>query len=100
MTDRECNFELIRMAVMKARQKISAAHFDMQNGFYDDAVSRSYYAVFHSITAVLSIKGLSFSSHTQTIGAFNKHFVKEGLFPVQTTRMIKRLIEFERNWRL
>jgi uncharacterized protein (UPF0332 family) len=62
-------------------------------GFDGEASSRAYYAVFHAITAVLATRGLAFSSHAQTIGAFNREFVKTGLFPSGTTRILQRLFE-------
>lgn len=58
---------------------------------YDDCISRAYYAVFHAISAVLLSKGLHFSSHTQTIGAFNRDFVKTDVFPREFTREIQKL---------
>jgi uncharacterized protein (UPF0332 family) len=36
---------------------------------------------------------LSFSSHSQAIGAFNREFVKTGVFPGDTARKIQRLFE-------
>ena len=61
--------------------------------FYGEAASRAYYGVFHALSAVLAKQGLSFSSHSQVIGGFNKHFVKTNLFPVGTTRKLQRLFE-------
>jgi len=55
--------------------------------------SRAYYAVFHAISAVLAEQGLSFSSHAQTLGAFNREFVKTGIFPPHSYRILQRLFE-------
>jgi len=66
--------------LMKAESKLKTAKIDFENGQYGDAISRAYYAVFHAISAVLLSKQLVFSSHSQVIGAFNKEFVKEGIF--------------------
>jgi uncharacterized protein (UPF0332 family) len=60
---------------------------------YDDAVSRAYYAVFHALSAALLSKGLSFSSHGQVIGAFNREFVKTGIFPRSTSSLIQALFD-------
>jgi uncharacterized protein (UPF0332 family) len=73
----------------KARDKMGAARLLVENGKYDDAVSRSYYGVFFAISAALYSKGLSFSTHSQVIGAFNREFVKTGTFPSSFTKMIK-----------
>ncbi|MHB9028662.1 MAG: HEPN domain-containing protein [Candidatus Latescibacterota bacterium] len=75
----------------KAQDKIDTAKINMEHGKYDDVVSRSYYAVFFAISAVLFSKGLSFSTHSQVIGAFNREFIKTGIFPSSFTKMIKIL---------
>lgn len=77
----------------KAEDKLKTARLDFANGQYDDAVSRAYYAVYHMLTAVLFNRGQVFSSHGQTIGAFNKDFVKTGVFPQEFTRMVQILFE-------
>lgn len=60
---------------------------------FDDAVSRAYYAVFHAMNAALISRGLSFSSHAQTIGVFNREFVKSGVFPKEYSQIIQDLFE-------
>ena len=75
----------------KARGKLKTAQIDFDNERYDDSVSRSYYAVFHAISAVLLSKGLHFSSHGQTMGAFNKEFIKSNVFSASFTKVIENL---------
>jgi uncharacterized protein (UPF0332 family) len=79
------------LMLAKARDKISTAAIDFENGKYDDTVSRAYYAVFHAVSAALSSKGLLYSTHAQTIGAFNREFVKTGIFPRTFSKIVKRL---------
>ncbi|MFA6471802.1 MAG: HEPN domain-containing protein [Candidatus Latescibacterota bacterium] len=81
--------DTIKSMLAKARDKIDTARIMLENGKFDDVVSRSYYAVFHTISAALYSKGLSFSTHSQVIGAFNREFVKNGVFPPSFTKMIK-----------
>jgi uncharacterized protein (UPF0332 family) len=45
------------------------------------------------MTAALFSREMVFSSHAQTIGAFNRDFVKTGIFPREFTRMIQSLFE-------
>ena len=77
----------------KAREKLAASKLELSNSLMGEAASSAYYAVFHALTAVLASKGLSFSSHAQTLGMFNREFVKTGDFPVETTRKIQHLFE-------
>ena len=77
----------------KALEKLETARIMFENARYDDAVSRAYYAVFHAMTAALLSKGLSFSSHGQVIGAFNREFIKTGIFPKEYASVIQALFD-------
>jgi uncharacterized protein (UPF0332 family) len=55
--------------ILKAQRSIEAAQGLIQQGFYDFAVSRTYYAMFYVAEALLDREGLSFSSHTAVISA-------------------------------
>lgn len=85
--------ESLRAIMAKADEKLMAAKRELEGGFPGEASSRAYYAVFHALTAILAVRGLSFSSHMQTIGAFNREFVKSGVFPPETTRQLQRLFD-------
>jgi YgiT-type zinc finger domain-containing protein len=81
----------IRKMLDKAKEKLTTAKIDYDAERYDDSVSRAYYAAFHAISAVLLSRGLHFSSHSQTIGSFNKEFIRHGHFPVDFTKNIQKL---------
>lgn len=83
----------LKAIMAKAEEKLASAERELAAGFPGEASSRAYYAAFHAITAILATRGLSFSSHTQTIGAFNREFVKSGVFPAETTWRLQRLFE-------
>ena len=89
----KANAETLRAILAKADEKPASAERDLAADFPGDASSRAYYAVFHAITAALATRGLSFSSHAQTIGAFNREFVKTGVLSPNTTRQLQRLFE-------
>jgi len=89
MTSNKAGAEVLRAILRKANEKLLAAKTDLKSLLFDDAVSRAYYAVYHAISAVLADLGLTFSSHAQTLGAFNKDFVKSGHFPKDTFAKIQ-----------
>jgi uncharacterized protein (UPF0332 family) len=93
MTDKKPAPEVLVAILAKAKEKLAVARSDLENRFFDDAASRSYYAAFHAITAVLASKGLSFSSHGQTLGAFNKQFVQTGIFLPEAFRKAQKLFK-------
>lgn len=84
---------VIKEMLNKSHNKLRTALLNLENEGYDDSVSRSYYAVFHAISAVLLSKGLHFSTHMQTIGAFNRELVKTGEIPVLTKTIEKLFSE-------
>ncbi len=68
--------EELRAMLAKAHRYIASAETLCQQGDYDSAISRLYYAMFYAAEALLFFHGLSFSSHRGVISAFAQHFVK------------------------
>jgi len=93
MNQHEVSPQALRAMLKKAQQKLAAARKDMEFHFFGEASSRAYYAAFHAVSAVLAHKGLAFSSHAQTLAAFNREFVKTAVFPSDTFRKLQRLFE-------
>ena len=91
ITDDTDNVDVIKQMLVKARKKLRTARTNFDNNQYDDAVSRAYYAVFHTISSVLLSKGLHYSSHGQVIGAFNREFIKTKKFPASFSKSLKKL---------
>ena len=87
------NGDEVLALISKAESKFKTAGIDLDNGQFEDSISRSYYCAFHSISALLLSKDLSFSSHNQTIGNFNKEFVKTGIFSKDYTEILQSLFE-------
>ena len=89
----QADIAVIKEMLNKSHKKLKTALTTLEHEEYDDSVSRSYYAVFHAISAVLLSKGLHFSTHAQTIGAFNRNLVKTGEIPVITKTIGKLFSE-------
>ena len=83
----------INKIIAKADRSLAAAHDHLKKGDADFASSKAYYAVFHSMQAILLTKKLSFSKHSGVIAAFNQHFVKTGIFPKEFSSMIEQLFK-------
>lgn len=79
--------------VRTAEEKLKSARHSLSGGYFGDASSRAYYAVFHILTAVLATKGLSFSSHAQVLGAFNREFIRLGHVEGISFQDIQRLFD-------
>ena len=85
--------DVLEAMLAKADEMLASARRAVEAGAFGDAASRAYYAVFHALSACLATRGLVFSSHSQTIGAFNRDFVKTGDFEPGTSRKLQRLFE-------
>lgn len=72
----------------KAQRSLDAAQSLRQQGFYDFAVSRAYYAMFYIAEALLDQEGLSFSSHAAVISAFGQYLARTGKIPVEFHRYL------------
>jgi len=66
----------IKKLLEKAVKNLEASKKDIQDGFFDSAVSRAYYAVFYSAEALLLTKDLRFSKHSAVHSAFGEYFAK------------------------
>jgi uncharacterized protein (UPF0332 family) len=83
--------EMIAGELAVARQKIVAAEDLLKLGHYSDAASRAYYAVFHSVRAMLQSEGLNAESHSGLITLFGLHFVKTGKWPRKFSKYLQNL---------
>lgn len=65
----------------RAGRNVAAARSLLEQGFFDIAVSRAYYAMFYASEAALLARGVAFSRHSGVIAAFNRELVRPGLLP-------------------
>jgi len=79
--------------IKKAKESLGAAKQLLQSGYSDFSSSRSYYAMFYTVQALLLTKNLAFSKHSAVISAFGKEFIKSGLFPVILHRHISEAFD-------
>lgn len=94
MKDHEQLVDQLQLMTQKAFRSIAAAYRNIEEGDYDFASSRAYYAAFYAMEAVLLTKKLSFSKHSSVISAFNQYFVKTNIFPKEFSKLISRLWRF------
>ena len=80
--------ELSDYRLNQAEESLEVAKNCCDKKFYKNSINRSYYSVFYSIKAVLSLDSVDFKRHKDVIGYFNKEYVATGVFP----RMIGRNI--------
>jgi len=64
--------------IENAEEKLEAAEYLLEGGFYNDAASRAYYSMFYSARALLSTKEIYPKRHKGVISKFGLEFVKKG----------------------
>jgi len=69
----------ITLLFHKSYEKLSVAEELHKNGHYEDAVSRSYYALYYAAKALLSSKGIITKTHKGLITQISDHYVNNGL---------------------
>ena len=63
--------DLVRYRMEHAQQCLRTAIMAKDMGDYRSAANRSYYAIFHSIRAVLALEGVDFKKHSGVFHIFN-----------------------------
>jgi len=71
--------EEIRILLDDAHESLEAARVLLERGFYRDAISRAYYAMFYAASALLRAKGIVTKSHRGVIAKFGLEFVNTGV---------------------
>jgi uncharacterized protein (UPF0332 family) len=66
-----------KLLLEKAQRSLQGAELLIDNGFFELAVSRAYYAMFYIASAFVLGNDLSFSSHSAVISAFGRYFAKD-----------------------
>jgi uncharacterized protein (UPF0332 family) len=77
----------------QAADCLKVAESNLQLEFYKDAVNRSYYCIFHSMRAVLALGMYDSKKHSGVISAFNKNYIKTGLFERRFSKIISKAFQ-------
>lgn len=79
-----CNYR-----IEKAEMCLKSAELLRDSGDYTSAANRSYYAIFHSIRAVMALDGEDRKKHSGVISYFSENYIKNGLFEKEYSYIIK-----------
>lgn len=74
----------------KAKDILIEAKDNFDQKHYGLSINRSYYAMFTSARAILSLKEMDSSKHSGVIALFNQHIVKEGLFSKEISKFLPK----------
>ena len=82
--------QLAECRLQKAKRNLEVVESLIRDGYYNFAINRSYYAVFDAMRAVNALEGFDSNKHSGVIAHFNQFYVKTGVFPSETSTIIKR----------
>ena len=85
--------DLVCYRIATAKSDLQSANILMKEGEYRGANNRAYYAIYHAISAVHALDGKSYKRHKDTLGNFNKDYVRTGIFPKTFGRRIAQAEE-------
>jgi uncharacterized protein (UPF0332 family) len=85
--------DLVRYRMERAMETLQEARLMLENGHLYGAANRIYYACFYATVALLLTRGLSSPKHSGVMALFNRHFVKEGIVPVEMGKFYSRVFE-------
>lgn len=93
MIDKTDQLGLSKYRLQKASTDQDAARFNYENGLFDAAANRSYYAIFHAARAVLALTGQDYKKHSGVIAFFRKEFIKTGILDKKLSDIIQDAFE-------
>ncbi|MBU1121446.1 MAG: HEPN domain-containing protein [Candidatus Omnitrophica bacterium] len=68
----------IKKEIERSRKSLAAAKKLLEEGLFEDAISRAYYAVLHAAKSVLLAENIRVDSHEAVKRLFGLYLVKEG----------------------
>lgn len=93
MTNEEKN-EYVKYRIESANKTFLAAKVLAENGFWNSAVNRLYYALFYAVNALLVLNDIQTKSHSATKSNFSLLFVKPGKFDKKYGRLFSELFDW------
>ena len=72
----------------QAKEDLESAKLLYEKEYYKSANNRAYYAIFHSMRAILALEGVDFKRHKDVQAYFNKNYVNAEIFPREMGRKI------------
>lgn len=84
----EIQKDYVKYRLDKSKEDLEAAHLLFAQGSYRIANNRAYYSIFHALRAVLVLDNFDSSKHSGVIAEFRRRYIKEGVFPIEMSKMI------------
>ena len=80
---------LAKHRLNSAMERLESAEILLNTAKYKDSISRSYYAIFSAVRAVLALDGVDFAKHAGVIAYFQKEYVKTQVFDKKYSKYLQ-----------
>lgn len=67
--------------IEQAKEELDDAKFLYNANRFKGANNRAYYAIFHSMKAILALEPIDFKKHKDVLAYFNKNYIHTEIFP-------------------
>jgi len=84
---------LIDYRIEQADESLDSAQILLEHKKFRPSVSRSYYAMFYAVQALLIRKKIITSKHSGAIAVFNREFVKNKIFDKEFSRWLQEAFD-------
>jgi uncharacterized protein (UPF0332 family) len=91
------SIDLAKYRIERARDCLQSAEREAKADSFKTAANRSYYAIFHSIRAVLALDNFDSKKHSGIIAAFRERYIKAGKFAPHFSDVIGEAFEVRNN---
>jgi uncharacterized protein (UPF0332 family) len=79
--------DLSAYRIVKAKDDLETAEMNLKENKLSQSINRSYYAMFHSVRALLALDKFDSKKHTGVISFFNQHYIKTGKIETEYSKM-------------
>lgn len=98
MNGKEKQVQLAKYRLQQAKESVEEAEYLLAGGKSPRSIiNRAYYAMYYSVLALLIFEKFISSKHSGMLSFFNKHFIKEGIFPKEMGRWVNKAFELRQS---
>ena len=87
-------YERCNYRIKKSSEDYASAERLFKEEFFNAALNRAYYSVFHLMNTLLLLDGFNFKSHSAVIAKFRERYVKTKIFDRNISAIISELYEY------
>lgn len=80
---------LSKHRLASAKESLEEGQLLLESQKYKGANNRAYYAIFHSMRAILALDGFDSKKHSGVIAKFNENYVKSQIFEIDYGKIVK-----------